>query len=261
MRSEKQREASRINGAKSRGPKTPEGKRISAMNAVRTSLLSKTLLIPGESRAHFEAHLRQFIGEHRPLPGNETILVESMATWRWKQLRLMAFETAILSHEIGNHRAMTPDEPLSDVAHAALAMLNLTDRSNLLSHLAAEQRRCEVQYSRALRLLRQSQANRGNVFRPAEPGVPGPEPFNSLRHAPDTPEKKTQTEPEAKPHQPDPDTGGPTQDLKPNADECTGIVHSEPGCQAEHVCTTTGRCDCQSRCRTTSHPTVQSEPR
>ena len=102
---------------------------------------------------------------------------------------------------------------------------------------------------------------RNHVFRPAEPGVPGPEPFNSLRHAPDTPEKQTQTEPEAKPHQPDPDTGGPTQDLKPNADECIGIVHSEPGCQAEHVCTTTGRCDCQSRCRITSHPTVQSEPR
>ncbi len=189
MRSDKQRDASRKNGAKSRGPTTPEGKRISAMNAARRSLLTKTLLIEGESRAHFDAQLQQLTDQYHPLPGNETTLVESMATWRWRQLRLLGMETAILSHEIRNHREMST-EPLSDIAHAAFATRNLTDQSGLLRYLSVEQGRCEVQYSRALRRLTESKATRATTFHAIEPGVPEPSPCNSLENQgpPDSPD-------------------------------------------------------------------------
>jgi hypothetical protein len=83
MSTERQRESARINGAKSRGPKTPEGKRISALNATRRSLLAKTLLIEGESPRHFEALLQQIIQQYQPLPGHEMGLAESMVCARW----------------------------------------------------------------------------------------------------------------------------------------------------------------------------------
>jgi hypothetical protein len=73
MRTDKQREAARINGAKSRGPKTPEGKAVSCMNAVRRDLLSGTILIPDESDAHFIAIHQQIFDEYRPLTGDETL--------------------------------------------------------------------------------------------------------------------------------------------------------------------------------------------
>src|SRR5215472_2979044 len=104
MSTERQRESASINGAKSGGPKTPEGKRISATNARRRSLLSETLLIEGESPRHFEALLLQITQQYQPLPGHEMGLAESMACARWRQLRAMGMHSEILSHEIRNHR-------------------------------------------------------------------------------------------------------------------------------------------------------------
>jgi len=54
QRSDAQIEASRINGALSRGPVTEEGKASSSRNATRHGLLSNTILIAGESRTDFD---------------------------------------------------------------------------------------------------------------------------------------------------------------------------------------------------------------
>lgn len=173
MSSERQRESARINGAKSSGPKTPEGKRIASMNATRRTLFSKTLLIEGESHAHFVALLQQLMDEFQPLPGHETFLVESMAAARWRKLRLMGMEAEVLSHEIRNHRDMS-QEPLSNLGHAVFAARNLTDNSRILRFLAEEQSDCELQYSRAHAALLKSLSARARRFHPIEPGVPEP---------------------------------------------------------------------------------------
>jgi hypothetical protein len=175
MSSERQRESARINGAKARGPKTAEGKRISALNATRRSLLAKTLLIEGESPRHFEALLSQIIQQFQPLPGHEMSLAESMACARWRQLRAMAMQTEILSHEIRNHREVS-SAPLSALGHAAFAARNLTDNSRILTALVDEQAHCELQYSRAHASLLKSISTRAHRFHPVEPGVPEPLP-------------------------------------------------------------------------------------
>ena len=50
QRSEKQREAARLNGAKTRGPVTPEGKRNSSLNGLRHNLCSVSLVLSNEDR-------------------------------------------------------------------------------------------------------------------------------------------------------------------------------------------------------------------
>ncbi len=184
MRTDKQRAASRKNGAKSRGPKTPDGKAISSMNAIRRGLLSKTLLLEDESSPHFAALLQQLFDEFQPLPGNETTLVESMAIARWRQLRLLGMESAAISHEIRNHRGVIGviKEPLSALTHAVFATRNLTDGSRILFYISSELHGSELHYTRALRALMKSLAQRAVKFHPIEPGVPWPEPSNSLEN-------------------------------------------------------------------------------
>jgi len=171
VRTEKQREASRINGAKSRGPRTPEGKAISCMNAVRRDLLAGTVLIPDESNPHFIALHKQFFDEYRPLPGFETAEVESMVYWRWRGLRLMGIETAGLTHEIANHKGASQDQ-LSAPTHAFFATRNLTDNSRALTYIGRELTRCESHFNRAHRNLVDAQSKRGRKIHEIDPGVP-----------------------------------------------------------------------------------------
>jgi hypothetical protein len=170
MSTEPQRESARINGAwrtgrrvrcarqtTARGPKTPEGKRIASINAACRTLLASSLLIEGESNAHFAALL----------------LVESMAAARWRKLRLMGMESEVLLHEIRNHRGMS-QEPLSHLGHAVFAARNLTDRSRILPFLSAEQSDSELKYSRAHAALLKSLSTHARRFHLIEPGVPEP---------------------------------------------------------------------------------------
>jgi hypothetical protein len=69
-RTEKQIEASRLNGSKSQGPVTPEGKAISSQNNLRPGMLAKAVLIEGESLANFHEFMRSLETNWQPVgPG------------------------------------------------------------------------------------------------------------------------------------------------------------------------------------------------
>lgn len=53
MSSQRRIQASRTNGALSRGPKTPKGKARSAGHNLRYGILAQTLVLEGESREAF----------------------------------------------------------------------------------------------------------------------------------------------------------------------------------------------------------------
>jgi hypothetical protein len=83
MPSELKSETARINGAKSHGPVTPEGKARSAANSRRHGLTASVLL-DGESDEHFQLLLADFMDHFQPQTGVETDLVEVMAIARWR---------------------------------------------------------------------------------------------------------------------------------------------------------------------------------
>ena len=75
-------EASRLNGAKSRGPVTPEGKARSSVNALKYGFLAKKL-IPGRNawgeREDYHDQLRELAEEFKPQTRSESNLVEQLA--------------------------------------------------------------------------------------------------------------------------------------------------------------------------------------
>jgi hypothetical protein len=91
MKSEKQLEAARLNGAKSKGPITPEGKANSSRNAITHGLLTTSVLLVGESRERFLDLLAEFTELYKPRNITERSLVETMAMARWRTIRLWTF--------------------------------------------------------------------------------------------------------------------------------------------------------------------------
>ena len=84
------------NALKSTGPRTKEGKTASSVNAVQHGILSRKLILPGESREEFDVLLQQLMTEQQPVGTLEQALVERMAVALWRQSRLVAAETAQL---------------------------------------------------------------------------------------------------------------------------------------------------------------------
>ena len=81
-------EASRKNGAKSRGPKTSEGKARSARNALKHGLrAAKHIVLPYEDAAEFAAHEAALLAELAPQGALQTMLARRVAVAAWRLAR------------------------------------------------------------------------------------------------------------------------------------------------------------------------------
>lgn len=103
----KKSETARANGAKSRGPVTPEGLARSSQNAIQHGLTAKSANLPPvnvlltcESKEEFQTLLDSYLHQFTPQPGVETELVHAMATARWRLRRIVAMETMLLDNEM-----------------------------------------------------------------------------------------------------------------------------------------------------------------
>jgi hypothetical protein len=95
MRTEAQIRASRINGAKSRGPITAQGKRISSMNALKHGLTARTVVLCNEDHVLFEQLQQDYVDSLQPTNAFELDLVQRMAVAQWRIRRAWAIETAL----------------------------------------------------------------------------------------------------------------------------------------------------------------------
>jgi hypothetical protein len=85
--------ASRTNGARSRGPKTPEGKARSAQNALKHGLCAQRFVVLGdEDLAAFEALEAALMAELAPQGALQAILARRIvaATWRLERAERLA---------------------------------------------------------------------------------------------------------------------------------------------------------------------------
>ena len=97
MTTEKKKESNRRNARKSTGPRSEAGKAVVSRNALRHGLLSRHLIIEGESQEEFSELLRLLAEEFRPVGLVEHALVERVGIALWRQRRLVRAESAEVS--------------------------------------------------------------------------------------------------------------------------------------------------------------------
>ncbi len=89
--------ANRSNAQLSSGPITPEGKAKSSLNAVKTGLTGRTVLLPTDDAPAYEQHLRAYADDFRPVGARESDLVQSVADTAWRLKRIPSLEAAIFA--------------------------------------------------------------------------------------------------------------------------------------------------------------------
>jgi hypothetical protein len=94
-------EASRRNGAKSRGPKTPEGKARSAQNALKHGLRAqKCVVLPGERASAFEALEAALMEELAPEGALQSVLAQRVVAASWRLARAERIEAELFAREM-----------------------------------------------------------------------------------------------------------------------------------------------------------------
>jgi hypothetical protein len=189
MSSERRIQASRANGALSRGPVTVQGKINSSRNSTRHGILAQTIVLDSESKARFEQLLSSYTAEFQPRTPAEATLVERMAMATWRQLRVCHIQRADFDLEMA--RQETPED--SPPSRAATVFRTLSDNSRSLDLLLRYETAFDRQFTRSLNTLLKLQArpNRGDgamlpregmaaTWDPKNPIFPN-DPTNSLK--------------------------------------------------------------------------------
>jgi hypothetical protein len=96
--------ANQKNAQLSSGPTSIDGKSKSSLNAVKTGLTGRTVLLPGDDAAAYEAHVTSFFSRHQPVGDEEHNLVQSLADTEWRLLRIPALEFGIYASAASSSR-------------------------------------------------------------------------------------------------------------------------------------------------------------
>ena len=163
MRTDRQSEASRNNGAKSHGPTSEEGKAKSSQNSVRHNLSGgHIVLLSNESPEEFKAHSYGYLDRFAPADHVERDLVNQMIAASWRLARISAMECSLVEIEMDRQRA-THDQEFSFLdshARMTLSFFGNVDQAEAGAMLQRYQSAARRAYATALRMLKELQGDR-----------------------------------------------------------------------------------------------------
>ena len=177
-------ETARLNGAKSHGPKTPEGKAKSSQNALRHGLTANFPTLPTESEEDFQTLLNAYLDRYHPSDAIETELVQTLAITRWRLRRIGAIESCMLENEMEQSRVRLSwqFERIEDENRVAFAFRDLANGGRALDLLIRYEASLTRAYDRTAKQLHQLQ-NRNLRNEPTEP-LTSQAPTTSPHHDP-----------------------------------------------------------------------------
>ncbi len=168
MSSLRQIEANRLNALKSTGPTSEAGKAASSMNAFKTGLHAKSLVLPSEKRADLEELIDEYYSTHSPKTPEARGLLDDVILCEWEIRRLHAAETQAWQQIVYNkYSDDTPKYPLGQA---------LTSGGNTFSRLQYRYNSVRRARDRARVAFKQLQSEPANPEPlPAVAATPTPE--------------------------------------------------------------------------------------
>jgi hypothetical protein len=150
-------EASRKNGARSRGPKSPEGKARSAQNALKHGLRAqKYVVLPEEDAGEFADLEAAMIAELTPVGALQTVLARRVAVAAWRLARADRIEVELFAR-----RSWGAD------ANPGIAMIRDGNGSRSFETLLRYRGAAMAEFWRALKTLKALQAEQAAANEPA----------------------------------------------------------------------------------------------
>ena len=151
-------EASRRNGAKSRGPRTPDGKARSSKNALKHGLRAqKYVVLPQEDAAEFAQFQAALLEELAPVGVMQTVLARRIGIAAWRLARADRMEAELL--EFRSYEGASP----------GLALIRDANGTRSIETLVRYRNAAMAEFTRAVRTLQALQA--GNGERNARPAI------------------------------------------------------------------------------------------
>ena len=200
--SEARQAASRANGAKSKGPVTPEGKARSSKNAVTHGLLARSLTLSDGDAKLFESVHDNYIQRFTPRDQPEHDLIEEAAYAKWQMRQAWMMHARTLKLQIINDLPEIDADwdALPMIDRQTLALAKSLKDSTVLPNLERYARQLAAQSDRAIKLFMQLRAQ---TLPPTEPVMEPNEPEVMAEHytsrPTDPPEAGIPNEPKTEP--------------------------------------------------------------
>ena len=162
MASQKQIDANRANAQLSTGPKTPEGKAASRLNALKHGLTAQDAVLACEDPDLFNQSRESFQEQFQPVGPVETFLVDQIVMAAWRLTRIRGLETSLFELRLLDqadsideaYRGLTPYDRLAYVFHSDCGC------PDAFTTLARYETRVERAFYRALHELQRLQSAR-----------------------------------------------------------------------------------------------------
>jgi len=94
----RQIEANRRNAQKSTGPTSVAGKAVSSMNALKTGIHAKSLVLPTEKLADLQQLIDEYYQSHHPASPEARLLLDDLIRCEWTLRRLGVAETQLFEY-------------------------------------------------------------------------------------------------------------------------------------------------------------------
>jgi len=168
-------ETARVNGAKSQGPKTAEGREKSSANSFKHGLSARNIVVlECENEDDFWMVHNEQMQIHQPATPAEKDLVDQMVAARWRMRRLRSIESALLDSEMIRQKAAIAEKfaQCDRGVQLSEAYTTQANQSRAMALASRHESRLNRMYLSSYKVLRELQAVR--MKQSTQPQAPEP---------------------------------------------------------------------------------------
>ena len=158
--SERRLAANRANAQWSTGPRTEAGKAVSSLNAVKSGLTGRAVLLPSDDVEAYQGHIAHFEKTFAPVGDQERSLVQSLADTQWRLDRIPNLEAGLFA--LGRIRCaeLFAEEKNLQVRRAMIDAHILIEDAKHFKNLHLQESRLLRRYQQETKELKELQAQR-----------------------------------------------------------------------------------------------------